>query len=485
LNEILNWISKYKTNEAPPTLKQTLTFYLKSNNDTTKIVKSDFALPADFKPFEENYQTAVEAVDRCVLELLYKSGIREKSDDATGIREELRMAINNDFQTATMDNIENSWWDTQIPTVDELIQSKMLFTSDDLTPSQLIEGIEHMKENINEMQFHRWKESPISLSLAEYGTNMDGFLVIPYNFKIDEFLNFLDENNEKVKEKRIVSIENQATEIIDLVDKIEKIAAKITYSKEIPSEILVDCLKRVLALDKQLIYFVIDIGSKPNSYRLSNVGVMTIPFDFKKEDFIAFLRSFGDDKIAKVRAYHQAFQKIARESLKLGNEILDIVKMKALDLTTKSTAHPYDKLLFLEYFKEHALHMTRYDWSEWTFVLHDGVNVDIEETFVFLPKRFDLMQMVEQVVSHQKGGTNATKDMIEGDEDDDDEDGKKLDQGEFNATMGQIYRDLPGLLETAGETKESDFDDLDEDELEDLKYMTQDEQAMINNERSR
>jgi hypothetical protein len=92
---------------------------------------------------------------------------------------------------------------------------------------------------------------------------------------------------------------------------------------------------------------------------------------------------------------------------------------------------------------------------------------------------------VEQVVSHQKGGTNATKDMIEGDEDDDDEDGKKLDQGEFNATMGQIYRDLPGLLETAGETKESDFDDLDEDELEDLKYMTQDEQAMINNERSR
>lgn len=412
-----------------------------------------------------------------MLELLQKSGIREKSSHKEGIREELRMAINNDFQRNPIEEIETSWWDTQLPNVDELIRAKMLYSSESLTPKQMTQGIENIRDHLGEMQFFRWKEFPLSLTLDEWSTSVNGMISIPYNFGIDELLEYLDQHETAMKEKRGLSVQALAEKIVDLTEKVEKICAKLVCPSDLAATSLAVCLEKLHKAGNLLTFLSIEIGTKASAYRLSNAGLLTIPFNFEEKDLVTFLGKFGDEKIGKIRRYHQTIQRIQEQCIKLANEIMNVVKLKELDVTTMNTAHPFDKLSWLEYLRDNALHLTRFEWSEWSYVLTDENEVFIDGTTVYIPIKFDVLLMVDAVVN-KNVKKSKYDDLIEKEDD-----GKRetdLTPTEYNKIIAQAYRDLPELLEM---TKDADIGDLDEEDADDYRMMTETDQIKLGAEK--
>lgn len=402
LNEILNWISSFRPNEPIPQNHQILTFYVKTENDSSKMIKSTFQLPDKFKVSDDRYYEAVESVDRCILDLFFKAKIKTEELETSEMREELKNAINNDYQNHPVNEIESSWWTNNLPSVDELVNSGMLYNSEELTPKQLMEGYDNLKEYFHEMQFYKWRDVPLSLSLDEYSIDLNGFLIIPYNFEIGEFRRFLNQNIEKLRDKKEKTITQGAEMVVDYLDELHEHAYSVNYENEVSVHDLILCLSNLLKNKDYLENLNLKISAKKDEYQLNDLGVLTIPYNFSIENFKEFEKSLSPGKLSINREFHRVHKLLKQECTSKGEELLKILGLKEIDVTTQNSFHPYDILQFLNFLKENSMHLARFQWGEYKFILHDKGSMKIDGDSVYLPIAFSIEVLLDKVQSKGK-----------------------------------------------------------------------------------
>lgn len=472
------------------------------------MIKAHFELPDDFKPLKERYYEAVEAVDRCILDLFFKARIKTEELETSEMREELKNAINNDFQSNTVNDIENSWWTNKLPTIDELVQSGMLYNSEELTPKQLMEGYDNLKNNFHEMQFHKWRDVPLSLSLDEYSIDLNGFLIIPYNFEVNEFRKFLNQNYDKLRQRRTKSIGESAEILVDLLDELNVHVFSIGYDKTIPLDQLIYCLYKLEKEKENLTNLNIYISKEIDKYDLNDTGLLTIPINFELEKLNEFENNFEPGKFDIIREFHRVHKLLKDEVEGKGQEIVEILRCKELDVTSHNQFHPYDILQFLNYLKENQLHLTRFDWSEYRFILSTSKEIKIKDDNVFLPIIFSIEFLIKTIEQKNKknSGKETAYDMIEKrKEKDKTEMDKEFEK--YNKDIGKIWKEFkfdPNEYELYLEYKEmeekhpeffkddikedtkqmDEIDEIDENQKSnDLKYFNEFEKKLLKDEK--
>src|SRR5690606_34287431 len=139
-------------------------------------------LPSDFQLGQRTVGDAVAAVDKVVLSLLKQAGItpqdfereteprksvkekikKAKKVNSEVIREQLRLALQNNLH-GDLEKLKKGFWAEDLPTVEQLIEHKMLFISEKLTPYQVARALDYLSIHMPEMQFHKWRDIPLMI----------------------------------------------------------------------------------------------------------------------------------------------------------------------------------------------------------------------------------------------------------------------------------------------------------------------------------
>jgi hypothetical protein len=201
LNELLNWIKIIEEKKQIPqieskqNIQENLKFYCKFSDKTVKLIESKIEIKKNVFD-SNNINQIVESIDECILRLLFKSNIISEKDNFNiskkkkDLREELRLALANNLQNENLEKIKFGWWDDEIPTLDQLIESKMVFISDELNVEQMGDAMENLENNLKEMEFYKWRNIPLMIgpNENEYSISNSKF---KKEFNLKNFLLFL------------------------------------------------------------------------------------------------------------------------------------------------------------------------------------------------------------------------------------------------------------------------------------------------------
>jgi len=63
-------------------------------------------------------------------------------------------------------------------------------------------ALRHLVNNLQDISYNDWSEIPILLTRGHYARSPKGFLVFPYNFKVPQLIQYINENLPKIKVER-------------------------------------------------------------------------------------------------------------------------------------------------------------------------------------------------------------------------------------------------------------------------------------------
>eukprot|EP01080_Neovahlkampfia_damariscottae_P011061 gene11061-3769_t len=468
LNEILNWVKEIEEKKEIPNfqnktkLKENLKFYCKFSDKTIKLIESKF----EIKEFHmNNMNKIIEAIDETIISLLQKSNIISSTENfrrnfnkkksAKELREELRLALKETIENRNLENLKHGWIDEEeIPSVEELIENKMVFISEDLTIEETMKGIENLQKNIDKMEFYKWKNLPLMISSNKIQIS-NNYFTVPFDFMVKDVLKFLkehfeNEENEEIQKRK--DLTNKAAEFQKLEEssnlKCFKLEFKTHYDKSI------ECLKRLNELENQNLFENISLEILEDEYRISPTGKISIPWNFKQGDLFKFLNFIGKEKISKIKVYNELSNRILEETKNLGIEIIHKLNFKTIDV--KSTSHhPVDILNFLKFLKENYLYLSKYDWSLYSLKLTKKSNIRITDNVIYLPIEFSIPNLLLEIQTYRDEKLKNNLPPIEGDDED--------DEIVPNENIG--LNDKGDLFEEEKDEDDSDIEMNDEDDF--------------------
>lgn len=394
LNELLEWAAAYQSQRfsAPPSKIIKFQFACKTEGKQHKMIFATFQLPSDFQLGQRTVGDAVAAVDKVVLSLLKQAGItpqdfereteprksvkekikKAKKVNSEVIREQLRLALQNNLH-GDLEKLKKGFWAEDLPTVEQLIEHKMLFISEKLTPYQVARALDYLSIHMPEMQFHKWRDIPLMISNEGYSIASSGIYMIPYNFTVEEFNKFLNSMYDRLKEERDET-RKRAEHIEKIIKEIEDELRLIKLNLRLPVSHAMNALQTLrrnyafLSSPQHSVNgLVIEISDK---FEITKDGKIVIDSECTDEELVEFIKWIGTDKLVKMRHYNAIMHEMNKNIENLTEEVQKRLGCKAVDVQT-STESAAQKLEFLTRLRECTTYLGRYDWSLYTFRLSD------------------------------------------------------------------------------------------------------------------
>jgi hypothetical protein len=486
LNELLNWTSEYTDYASlpveeqqtkplllhPPAAKHFI-FYCRQQDQKsghTKI-ESKFHMPENWAMdgSKLSARRIAKYVDNCLLHLLEQAGIAKpditrkewllsEEDEKTHtnqrvntnyLREEMRMALINNTQGKPIQKLKTGWWEDDIPSVDALINSKMLYLSRDITMTDSQKALDTLRRNIHRMEFYKWSNIPIMIGPENnYSVNepAPGFITIPFNFNPKDFVSFLERNMDQLTSERM-STKDRAVQIQNLKSSIENDLklSELTWNHnyiDLHGEVKQSSLTSTQILQAlESIYNGVDevkakygpilVGAHltigDNYQVISSDGMIMFKWDLKVSDstneVLGFLEYLGPKTIESCSKLTVALKKLREDSKKLGTEIVTRLACESLDVINHTKHSIGDKFNFLKKLQQQLLFLSKFNWSGYKFILADTdetgqeikrISIDSNSKQVILCLNFgeeDMIRAVHEWAEEQNHLNNPDDDI--------------------------------------------------------------------------
>ena len=185
------------------------------------------------------------------------------------------------------------WKKEDIPDVAELIAADLLHFDQSLSPVDCAKAVSTLAENLVELRYDLWYFVPIFIT-NKFGveTDMEGFLSVPYWFSVKEFLTFVSENEELIRNLQEVAFDGarsfdkniaEARDVCGLADVVVRCGVEDAQKAAVRLAECADLLQE--GGWGGLVVEIIDNGWQ---YGARESGVMQLPADFTKEGLKEF-----------------------------------------------------------------------------------------------------------------------------------------------------------------------------------------------------
>jgi hypothetical protein len=247
-----------------------LHFFCKMPDGNAQEARVLFELPALFNSKDKSASTQgsgaaflKKRLDQCIEELYVQAGVLERRVSAFGADQPdqlepetrgwatFRWAKNT--RKLLLEKLrENMKSDVVVPYDQELqhfVRHELIFFSQ-LTKAQQKAGMERFMRKLAEIDFEHWRDVPLLLG-RRYSREVEGFVIIPYNFKVDDVRAYLDAHLPAILTER-KKLQREARLLHDLTIALKQDLNVQDISIWGPKRKAIPCLQNLVALAPQL-----------------------------------------------------------------------------------------------------------------------------------------------------------------------------------------------------------------------------------------
>eukprot|EP01062_Namystynia_karyoxenos_P028148 TRINITY_DN21388_c0_g1_i1.p1 TRINITY_DN21388_c0_g1~~TRINITY_DN21388_c0_g1_i1.p1 ORF type:complete len:763 (+),score=304.49 TRINITY_DN21388_c0_g1_i1:99-2291(+) len=290
--------------------------------------------------------------------------------------------------------MQEHWHPADVPEVTELIAADLLHYDRELSPVDCAQAVETLHRELRSMRYDLWYFVPLYVTAAfSAGGDIPGFISVPFDFDLSSFLTFLDTNRDEIRRMQEASF-HRAREVAAAVARARQavplgdVVLRCPVSEALPALRLLAAPRSVELMRSGewggLIVEVIDAGSQ---YGARDSGVMQVPSDFTLEglgEFCAML--LQTQMIKQLRSAYGDTVADLEELDKLLRVCYEVINPAAFDLES-SGAPVGEKLQWVRELYSVSGMLSRFDWTEYTFVLGE-LSLDWDEGVLSLPANF-------------------------------------------------------------------------------------------------
>ncbi|KAL0484824.1 hypothetical protein AKO1_003617 [Acrasis kona] len=404
------------TVDQPPSLSMTFTFFCKPDeSDTPGMLYEDqltridcaFALPnRNFSIDGSNKSVLVvtQRVDDCILSLFKQAGIQPETPFNTtaaskqtskqdmsfkpkSLTEQMRLALEMNLQgDENLEKIKVGDWRKSLPTIEQLVADKMIYFDNGLKPQQTLFAVESFRQNMESLHHSKWSHIPIMIGKEQTGFAFNNYIRVPWNFTVVNFNAFIDSSMQEI-EKAKSSTRRRAIQLEELKEKVRrelnlheltwKTIEEDSTTSNITNENVLTCL-RDLSKAKQAINYKADLESLTfiitDKFSVDNkTGNISIKWDFFQGEenlLLHFFDFLGGDRIARCRTLSKALLEIESQCKSMCTQITSTLGCSQVDIHSRNTAAPHQKLNFLRNLREASIYMSRkFDFTSFIIYL--------------------------------------------------------------------------------------------------------------------
>eukprot|EP01065_Artemidia_motanka_P011810 TRINITY_DN16438_c0_g1_i1.p1 TRINITY_DN16438_c0_g1~~TRINITY_DN16438_c0_g1_i1.p1 ORF type:complete len:728 (+),score=252.05 TRINITY_DN16438_c0_g1_i1:68-2251(+) len=290
--------------------------------------------------------------------------------------------------------MQEHWSPLEVPEVTELIASDLVHYDKELSPVDCAMAVDTLHGELRNMRYDLWYLLPVFIT-THYGvsTDIDGFISIPYNFTVPDFLQFLDRQRGALRalQQRAAGT---ATEFEGTLRKAKEgvplsdIVVRCPHADALPAlQILGTEECTTIMRDGRWNDMVVEVIPAGSQYGARESGVLQVPCDLDVQGMREFCEYLVvNDQIEPLReAYEQALNQL-EEMQKLQTICEHVITPASFDLDS-SGATVEEKLMWLRELYSISGMLSRYDWTEYDFVL-GPLDLDWQGGVLTLPPDF-------------------------------------------------------------------------------------------------
>lgn len=353
------------------------------------------------------------------------------SENIRYLREEFRLALRNNLQGKGNAQImlrrrgkdaleEESWWDSELPTVDELIDAKQLYFSKQLSPQQSMGAIHRLRATIHDMQCFKWRNNPIVFTNDPdrfYTISAGSFINLPCDYSVDTFNEFIDQNEEALKEKSRDNLGKARTiealiayvkrelklhdlelhcNVDDAIAFLQRLVGRVDpkrplarkkpsiYVAEIKSKFpLQDMILRIIPSSAEAEGETADTTAFKEREQKTRInlddGALELRCDLTGNQVLQFLAYCGRERLEKCRKLTKTLTDIRDRCMMLGADLVKSIGCREIDITSDGSTPDgrqlfqhislTDKLEFLQELEKLVARLQVYDWRHYRFIM--------------------------------------------------------------------------------------------------------------------
>eukprot|EP01063_Lacrimia_lanifica_P025240 TRINITY_DN3301_c0_g2_i1.p1 TRINITY_DN3301_c0_g2~~TRINITY_DN3301_c0_g2_i1.p1 ORF type:complete len:675 (+),score=245.98 TRINITY_DN3301_c0_g2_i1:94-2118(+) len=288
--------------------------------------------------------------------------------------------------------MKDMWRPENVPDITELISTDQIHYSQSLSPVDCARAVETLRDNLSSMRYDKWYFVPLYIT-DRFGveSDMDGFLSVPYWFEVVDFLQFLHDNEDRIRAvqdrafsgaKALESLVNAARESTGMVDVVLRCAHT---QAEAALRVLIECGPELQRRGlKDLVLEVIEEGWQ---YGARESGVLQIPVDVERDGLLEFAEYMNtNDYLPQLKEAYEGTVKKLSELDRLMSVCYEVIGPQIIDVEG-SDAPLEQKVQFITELYGISGELSKYDWGGYTFAL-GPLDLDWDTCVLTLPHNF-------------------------------------------------------------------------------------------------